>query len=104
MKNISMEMAVGFALPAKPGACFHGYQIPAGYTCVRVDEVLKGYENLEFDILACEGETTLGEVMHDTILWKKENIVYPDLAPRPPTRQRVTIHLHLHPSLRGTLA
>jgi hypothetical protein len=60
MKNISMEMAVGFALPAKPGACFHGCQIQAGYARVRVDEILKGYENLELDIPAGEGGTTLG--------------------------------------------
>jgi hypothetical protein len=47
-----------------------------------VDEVLKGYEGLELDIPAGEGETTRGEVTRGFILWKKENIVFPDSAPR----------------------
>ena len=85
MKNISMKVAVGFALPSEPGACFHGYQIPAGYARVGVDEVMKGYETLEHDIPCGEGETTLGEVTHAIILWKKEDIVFPNSAPRPPT-------------------
>ena len=85
MKNISMKVAVGFALPSEPGACFHGCQIPAGYARVGVDEVLKGYETLELDIPAGEGETTLGEVTHAIILWKKEYIVFPESTPRPPT-------------------
>ena len=85
MKNISMKVVVGFALPSEPGACFHGGQIPAGCALVGVDEVLKGYETLELDIPAGEGEMTLGEVTHTIILWKKEYIVFPDSAPRPPT-------------------
>ncbi len=85
MKNISMKVAVGFALPSEPGACFHGGQILAGYARVRVDEGLKGYETLELDIPAGEGEMTLGEFTHGIILWKKESIVFLDSAPRPPT-------------------
>jgi hypothetical protein len=62
MKNISIKMAVSFALPSEPVACFHGCPIPAGYARVGMDEVLKGYERLELDIPAGEGETILGEV------------------------------------------
>ena len=68
MKNISFKVAVGFALPCEPGASFHCRQIPAGYARVGVDEVLKGYETLELDIPAGEGETTLGEVTRQMIL------------------------------------
>ena len=85
MKNISMKVAVGFALPSEPGACFHGCQIPVGYAHVGVDKVMKGYESLELDVPAGEGETILEEVTRAIILWKKEYIVFADLAPRPPT-------------------
>jgi hypothetical protein len=37
MKNISMKLAVGQALPCPPDACWHGREIPAGYAKVRVD-------------------------------------------------------------------
>ena len=37
MKNISLKVAVGFALPSEPGACIHGCPIPAGYAHVGVD-------------------------------------------------------------------
>jgi hypothetical protein len=39
MKNISMKVVVGFALPPKPGAYFHGFLLPAGYARARVNEV-----------------------------------------------------------------
>ena len=85
MKNISMKVVVGFALACEPGARWHGGDIPAGYARVGVDEVLPGYETLELDIPAAEGEMTLGEVAHGIILWKKKNIVFPGSAPRPPS-------------------
>jgi hypothetical protein len=34
MKNISMKVAVGQALPCPPNACWHGREIPAGYAKV----------------------------------------------------------------------
>jgi hypothetical protein len=60
MKNISMRVLAGFALACEHGARWHGSEIQAGYARVRVDEILKGYENLELDIPAGEGGTTLG--------------------------------------------
>ena len=85
MKNISMKVAVGFALACEPGARWHGGEIQAGYAHVGVDEVLPGYESLELDIPGAEGEMTLGEVAHGIILWPKKNIVFPGSAPRPPS-------------------
>jgi hypothetical protein len=46
MKNISMKVAVGYALPIQPGVTWHSHQIPDGYARVGVDEVLRGYESL----------------------------------------------------------
>ena len=86
MKNISMKVAVGFALPNEPEGTIHVNPIPAGYARVGVDEVLPGYDSLELDIPGGEGEETLGEVTHwGVILWRKECIVFPKSAPRPPT-------------------
>jgi hypothetical protein len=39
MKNISMKVVVGFALPSKPGAYFHGFLLPASYARAGVNEV-----------------------------------------------------------------
>src|SRR3990170_7436931 len=85
MKNISMKVAVGFALPNAPEATIHGNPIPAGYARVGVDEVLSGYDSLELDIPGGEGEQTLGEVIRGLIVWRKECIVFPNSVPRPPT-------------------
>ena len=95
MKNLSMKVADGTALENTPGVTFHGRPIPAGYARVGVDEIVKGYEELELDIAAAEGEMTLGEVFHGIILWRKELIVFPESTHRPPT-PRVAINLHVH--------
>ena len=49
MKNISMKVADGFALPYTPEATIHGNPIPPGYARVGVDEVLSGYDSLELE-------------------------------------------------------
>ena len=85
MKNISMKVANGFALPNAPEATIHSNPILPGYACVRVDEVLSGYDSLELDIPGGEGEQTLGEVIRGVIVWRKECIVFPNSVPRPPT-------------------
>ena len=82
VKNISMKVALGFALPCPPEATYHGSQIPAGYARVGVDEVELTCRSLELDIPAGEGEKTLGEVEGGIILWKKQHIVFPGWAPR----------------------
>ena len=83
MKNISMKVAVGFALACEPGARWHGSEIHSSYARVRVDEVVPGYDALELDIPGAEGEMTLEEVARGIILWPKKNIVFPGSAPRP---------------------
>ena len=77
MKNLSMKVAAGTSLEITPGVTFHGRLIPTGYARVGVDEIVKGYEELELDIAAAEGEMTLGEVFRGIILWRKELIVFP---------------------------
>jgi hypothetical protein len=88
MKNISMKVAVGYALPCEPGVTWHSCQIPDGYACVGVDEVLRRYESLELDMAGPEDEATLEEILGGIILWKKKEIKFPGLAPPPPCRRR----------------
>ena len=68
LKNISMKVAVGFALPSTPGATYHCNPIPAGYARVGVDEVQPMCQSLQLDIPRGEGETALGEVTSGFIL------------------------------------
>jgi hypothetical protein len=88
MKNISMKVVVGYALPCEPGVTWHGRQIPDSYARVGVDEVLRGYESLELDIAGPEDEATLGEMLGGVILWKKKDIKLPGLVPPPPPPSR----------------
>jgi hypothetical protein len=50
MKNISMKMTVGQALPCPPDARCHGRKIPAGYAKVGVDKIVTGFYDMELDI------------------------------------------------------
>ena len=84
MKNMSFKVAVGSALPNQSGASYHLGGIPAGYARVGVDEVVPLYANMELDIPGGDGEKTLGEAGKAIVLWKKEHVVFPNLAPRPP--------------------
>jgi hypothetical protein len=96
MKNISMKVAVGYALSSEPGVTWHSRQIPDGYARVGVDEVLRGYETLELDMAGPEDEATLREVLGCVILWKKKDIKFPGWR----HRHRVVAghhHLRVHP-------
>jgi hypothetical protein len=84
MKNISMKVAVGYALTSGPGQLWHGREIRAGYARVGVNAIVSGYESLDLDIAGPEGETTLGEVLGGVILWDKKHIVFLGSAPRRP--------------------
>ena len=84
MKNISMKVATGFALPCGPGVLWHGNEIPAGYARVGVDEIQRGYEELDLDFPTPEGERTLREVGGGIILWLKKDIHFPGLVLNPP--------------------
>jgi hypothetical protein len=91
LKNISMKVAVGQALPSGPDARWHGHEIPAGYAKVGVDEIAMGFHDMELHIARPEDERTLGEVLGGVILWEKNYIKLPGSAPRttqPPSRHR----------------
>jgi hypothetical protein len=92
MANLSVKVAVGYALPCTPGARWHGRDIQAGYARVGVDEVVHPFESLELEIHGAEGETTLGEVKGGIILWAKEYIKFAGSAPwttaPPPSSRR----------------
>jgi hypothetical protein len=90
MKNISMKVAVGQALPCPPDARWHGREIPAGYAKVRVDEIITGFHDMELDIPGPKDERTLGEVVGGVILWDTNYIKLPGSAPRttPPLSHR----------------
>jgi hypothetical protein len=91
MKNISMKVEVGIALPCPPDARWHGHEILAGYAKVGVDEIVTGFHDMELDIPGPEDERTLGEVLGGIILWDNNYIKLPGSAPRttpPPSRRR----------------
>ena len=83
VKNISLKVAVGSALPFPREARWQGREIPAGYAKVTVDGIVMGFDSMELDITGPEGERTLGEVLDGIILWEKNNIKLPGSAPRP---------------------
>ena len=85
MKNMSIKVAVGYALPNQPGASYHLGGIPSGYARVGVDDFVPLYADLNLDIPGGDDEKTLGEAKKAIILWKKEHIVIPNPPPRPPT-------------------
>ena len=49
MKNITMKVAVGYALPCPPDALWHGREIPRGYAKVGVDEVVTAFQDMELN-------------------------------------------------------
>jgi hypothetical protein len=83
--NISVKVAVGFALPSVPDGTYHCSLILDGYAVVRVDEVMNGFEQLELEIPTGEGDTELGDARRSTILWRMEHIVLPHWTPRQQT-------------------
>ena len=83
--DLSIKVAVGYALPPVRGGTYHCRPIPDGYAVVGVDEVVKGFEQAKLDHATGEGDTQLQYALKTTILWKKQNIVLPNW--RPPTPQ-----------------
>jgi hypothetical protein len=91
MKNISMKVAIGQALPSGPDIRWHGREIPAGYAKVGVDEIVTRFHDMELDIVGPKDKRTLGEVLGGVILRDKNYIKLPGSAPRttpPPSRRR----------------
>lgn len=85
MRNISLKVAVGYALPNQPRASYHLGDIPAGYARVGVDEIVPGFETMDLEIPGGDEEKTLGDVKRGFVLWNKKYIVFLGSLPRPPT-------------------
>jgi hypothetical protein len=94
--NITMKVAVGYALPIRPNPTYHCTPVPHGYIVAEVDQVVSVFEQLKLDYPAGEGDFyELGEAQKTTVLWPKEYIVLPNWTPRSPAR---------HPSLPRELS
>jgi hypothetical protein len=89
--NITMKMAVDYALPIGPNPTYHCRSVPHGYAAARVDQVMSAFEQLKLDYPTGEEDLyELGEAKKTTVLWLKEYIMLPNWTPRSPAR---------HPSL-----
>ena len=62
MRNISLKVVIGYALPNEPEANYHNGDIPAGYARVEVDEIMSGFETMNFVFPGGDEEKTPGEV------------------------------------------
>nr|TKW27936.1 hypothetical protein SEVIR_3G290500v2 [Setaria viridis] len=59
-------------------------EIPHGYASVGVERIPDSqFEGLELDFPVGDGSTTLGEVVHGVILWRKRYIIIPGMEQRP---------------------
>jgi hypothetical protein len=76
MRNISMKVAVDYALYCEPKVTWHSHQIPVGYARVGVDEIVPVYDSLELDMTGPEDEVTLREFKGGVILWNKKYISF----------------------------
>ena len=47
--NLTMTVAVGYAVPIGPKSTFHCSPVPHGYAVVGVDEVSKDFEELKLE-------------------------------------------------------
>ena len=74
VKNISIYVAYGSALPLNPCTRIHGWPIPPGYTSVTIEQIVGNNEDLELDFVGGDGEKTLGDAMHGAVLWCKADI------------------------------
>jgi hypothetical protein len=66
--NITMKVAVGYALPIGLDSTYHCRPIPHGYAVAGVDEVMGAFEHLKLDNPAGEGDLyELGEAKKITV-------------------------------------
>ena len=95
VKNISVHVAHGSALPVNPASTIHGMPIPPGYASVTVEQIVVPThinENFEFDFVGGDGEKTLADALHGIVLWRKADIkliannkAHVDLPPSAPS-------------------
>jgi hypothetical protein len=67
-------VAQGIAEVPVQGGTIHGVPIPEGYARVMVDRVEKGWEDLDLEIHAGDGEEKLQHALHTWICWNKRYI------------------------------
>jgi len=79
--NRSVKVVAGYVLPPGPNATHHCSPVQDGYAIVGVDEVIKGFEQLDLDFPIGELETSLVDALRVAILWKKEHIMLPHWTP-----------------------
>ena len=70
--NISMKVAVGYALPIGPTPTYHSRPVPEGYAVVGVDEIMPTFEVLDLHYPAGEGDVT---VLGDTNMGPKSSMI-----------------------------
>uniref|UniRef100_A0A0D9VGW4 DUF8039 domain-containing protein n=1 Tax=Leersia perrieri TaxID=77586 RepID=A0A0D9VGW4_9ORYZ len=90
LRNLSIKVAAALTIATDPAGTFHCRTIPAGFSKVKVEQVVDTYDDLELEIDGGEGETTLGEAIQNIILWNKRYIVIPgrvagSVRPSPPS-------------------
>jgi hypothetical protein len=83
VSNISMKVAVGYALPIVDTASYHNGVIHPGYAVVGVDEIVPGSESLALEIPGGNGEEALCDVNGGFVQWNKKYIKFS----KPPTQQ-----------------
>ena len=77
VKNISVHVAHGSALPVNPASIIHEIPIPPSYASITVEQIVEPThinENLELDFVGGDGEKTLGDALHGIVLWRKADI------------------------------
>ena len=77
-RNLTFKAAIDIVAPPQYNKTFHCRPIPRGYALVMVDEVKKGFEQLELDHPIGEDENKLVYALRSTCLWLKEYINLPN--------------------------
>ena len=60
-----------------PASTIHGMPIPPGYASITVEQIVEPThitENLRLNFVGGDGEKTLGDTLHEIVLWRKADI------------------------------
>nr|TKW26362.1 hypothetical protein SEVIR_3G183800v2 [Setaria viridis] len=97
--NLSIKVVYVSALPILPNHTCHGMEIPPSYASAGVERIPGSqFEGLELDFLAGDGSTTLGEVVHRVILWRKRYIIIPSVEAPPQSSRPLSANPQQRPS------